>query len=298
MELPKRAILVVNTASRSGAEAFGPARDKIIASGIELTDARAVDDPQRLENEVSAAIDRAPMVIVGGGDGSLSETVDHFLGRETVFAVLPLGTANSFARALGIPLDLEGAVEVMAHGRRKRVDLGEIDGDFFVNTASIGLSPMVAETVPASLKRWLGRPGYLVWATRCAFRFRPFRLTIEEAGVRYRFWSTEMRIANGGHFGGVELVEAAELDSGEIVLAAVMGKSLARLAWSWFAAVLRLPHSKAETIELHGREFRIDTRPRLRVSIDGELSKKTPFTVRVARGAVEVAAPKQASPPG
>ena len=296
MELPKRAILVVNTASRSGAEAFDAARDKIIASGIELIDAKAVDDPQRLENEVSAAIDRAPMVIVGGGDGSLSETVDRFLGRETVLAVLPLGTANSFARALGIPLDLEGAVEVIAHGRRKRVDLGEIDGDFFVNTASIGLSPMVAETVPAELKRRLGRLGYLFWATRCAFRFQPFRLMIEEENVRYRFWSTEVRIANGGHFGGVELVETAELDSGEIVLEAVTGKGLVRLAWSWFAAVLRLPRSKAETIELQGREFRIDTRPRLRVSIDGELSKKTPITVRVARGAVEVAAPKEATP--
>jgi YegS/Rv2252/BmrU family lipid kinase len=293
VDLPRRAILIVNAASRSGADAFELARDKLIAAGVELVDARAVDDPKALDGEVGSAIERAPMVIVGGGDGTLSSTVDQFLGTGTVFAVLPLGTANSFARALGIPLELDGAVNVIASGVRKRIDLGEIDGDYFVNTASIGLSPMVAQSVPPGLKRTLGRVGYLAWAIRSAFKFRPFRLTIEEANVRYRFWATEVRIANGGHFGGVELVEAAELDSGEIVIESVTGTSVAKLAWTWIAALVRLPRNETNSLELRGREFRIDTRPRRRVSIDGELSKKTPITVRVARGAVEVAAPRE-----
>jgi YegS/Rv2252/BmrU family lipid kinase len=293
VDLPKRAILIVNAASRSGADAFEPAREKLIAAGVELVDARAVDDPKALDDEVGSAIERAPMVIVGGGDGTLSSTVDQFLGTGTVFAVLPLGTANSFARALGIPLELDGAINVIANGVRKRIDLGEVDGDYFVNTASIGLSPMVAQSVPPGLKRTLGRVGYLAWAIRSAFKFRPFRLTIEEANVRYRFWATEVRIANGGHFGGVELVETAELDSGEIVIEAVTGTSVAKLAWTWIAALTRLPRSDTNSLELRGREFRIDTRPRRRVSIDGELSKKTPITVRVARGAVEVAAPRE-----
>lgn len=294
--LPRQAILVVNAASRSGADAFEAARDKLIAAGVELLDARAVEDPQRLDDEVRSAIELAPMVVVGGGDGTLASAVDHFLGTGTVFAVLPLGTANSFARALGIPLDLDGAVGVITGGRRKRIDLGAIDGDHFVNTASIGLSPMVAQSVPPRLKRALGRLGYLAWAVRCAFKFRPFRLTIEEDDVRYRFWATEVRIANGGHFGGVELVETAELDSGEIVIEAVTGTSVAKLAWTWLAALARLPRSETNSLELRGPEFRIDTRPRRRVSIDGELSKKTPLTVRIARAAVEVAAPKDATP--
>ena len=290
--LPKQAILIVNAASRTGADSFEAARDALVAAGVELIDAKAIDNPDALEAEVVAAIERAPMVIVGGGDGTLSSAVDHFLGKATVFAILPVGTANSFARALGIPLELERAVEVIAGGMRRRIDLGEIDGDYFVNTASIGLSPMVAETVPNGLKRWLGRVGYLAWAVRCAFEFQPFRLTIGDGSREHRLWSTEVRIANGGHFGGVELVETAELDSGEIVVEAVTGRSLLRLAWSWFAAVLRLPRGKSDTREFRGREFRISTRPRLYVSIDGELSKRTPISIRVARGAVEVAAPR------
>jgi YegS/Rv2252/BmrU family lipid kinase len=290
--LPRQAILLVNAASRSGADAFKTARDKLIAAGIELIDAKAITDPDALEPETRDAVSRAPMVIVGGGDGSLSTTIDHFLGTRTVFAVLPLGTANSFARALGIPLDLDGAIKVIATGERRTIDLGEIDGDYFVNTASIGLSPMIAQTVPSGLKRRLGRIGYLAWAVRCAFEFQPFLLKVENGSTSKRLWSTEVRIANGGHFGGVELVENAALDSGDIVVEVVTGRSLLRLAWSWFAAVLRLSRRKTESEEFRGREFRLKTRPRLYVSIDGELSKRTPITARVARSAIEVAAPR------
>ena len=113
--------------------------------------------PARLKSEGSrSAVDRAPMVIVGGGDGTLSSTIDFFKARETVFALLPLGTANSFARALGIPSDLDGAVDVIAQGIPRRIDLGCIDGDYFGNAAAIGLSPLIARTVPHKLKRYLG----------------------------------------------------------------------------------------------------------------------------------------------
>ena len=151
-----------------------------------------------MEPVIKAAIAKAPMVIVGGGDGTLSSAVDHFVGTDTVFAVLPLGTANSFARTLGLPLDLDGAIEVIVRGRRKRIDLGIINGDYFANAAALGLSPMIADTVPHWLKRYFGMLGYLLWAMRVAFLFRPFRLhvTLDDGGI-VKCWATEARIANG-----------------------------------------------------------------------------------------------------
>ena len=294
--LPKRAILIVNAASRIGADNFEEARDRLVAAGIELIEAKAIKDPDTIEAEVKAAVERAPMVIIGGGDGTLSSTIDHFLGTGTVFGLLPLGTANSFARALFIPLDLDEAVRVIAEGRPKRIDLGEIDGDYFANTASIGLSPMIAESVPPRLKKALGRFAYLVWGLRCAFEFQPFRLKIHEGERTHSLWSTEVRIANGGHFGGVELVETAKLDSGEIVIEAVAGKSLLRLAWTWFTAVLRLKGGKENIAEFRGRQFRVRTWPRLWVSVDGEITRRTPVVVRIARGAIDVAAPQELQP--
>jgi YegS/Rv2252/BmrU family lipid kinase len=291
--LPDQAILVVNAQSRRGEAAFEQARAGLAAAGVELIAAYAVHDPDEMEATVKAAIPNAPMIIVGGGDGSLSSTIDHFLGTETVFAVLPLGTANSFARTLGIPLDLDGAIAVIANGEARRIDLGCIDHDYFANCAAMGLSPLIAETVPHDLKKRLGKLGYALWAARVAFRFLPFRLRIDDGRQVHKLWTTEVRIANGTHHGGIELVDSAELDSGEIVIQAVTGKSLGRLAWSWLATLLKLRAWRQTVVEFHGREFRISTRPPQRISIDGELAARTPVTASVARAAVWVAAPRE-----
>ena len=291
--LPKQAILVVNAMSRKGADVFEQVRDKLVAAGIDLIEAHAVHDPEEMDKVICAAIERAPMVIVGGGDGSLSTNVDFFMGKDTVFAILPLGTANSFAGTLCIPKDIDSAIDVIANGERKRIDLGCIDGDFFVNAAAIGLSPMIAETVPHKLKRYLGMVGYLIWALWCALRFRPFRMTVEhDDGTIDKVWATEARIANGTHHGGVELVESQTLDSGEIVIQAVTGTSVFGLAWSWFATLFKLKSRHGTTCEFRGRKLILKTRPRLKVSVDGEISAKTPVTISVARGAIEVAAPR------
>lgn len=291
--LPKQAILIVNAMSRSGADMFAEVRDKLTAAGIDLLEAHAIDNPDEMEPTVRKAVAIAPMVIIGGGDGSLSSNVDFFVGHDTVFAVIPLGTANSFAGTLGIPKDIDSAVDVIAHGKRRRIDLGRIDDDFFVNAAAIGLSPIIGQTVPHKLKRYLGVLGYLIWAFWCAFRFRPFKaIIIDEAGVKKKFWATEVRIANGSHHGGVELIESQQIDSGVIVIQAVTGKSIWGLAWSWFATIFKLRAAHGTMREFRGTRMSLDTRPRQQISIDGEVVAKTPVQVSVAGRAIEVAAPR------
>lgn len=295
--MPKQAILIVNAMSRRGADAFEEVRDKLRAAGIDLTEAHAITEPQEMDPAVKRAIKRAPMVIVGGGDGSLSSNVDHFVGTDTVFAVLPLGTANSFAKTLGIGDDLDAAIDTIANGCRRRIDLGVIDGDYFANAAALGLSPLIADTVPHNLKRYLGMVGYLLWAIRVAFKFRPFKLRVTlDDGTVVSSWATEARIANGTHHGGVELVEDQELDSGEIVIQAVTGKSLWGLAWSWFATLFKLRQRKQTVTEWWGQKLYLEARPAQKISIDGEIAAKTPVTVEVADACIDVAAPL--SPPG
>jgi YegS/Rv2252/BmrU family lipid kinase len=291
--LPRQAILIVNAMSRSGAAAFEEARDKLMAAGIELIEAHAVERPQEMGSRVKDAVARAPMVIIGGGDGSLSTNAGAFVGTDTVFAILPLGTANSFAGTLGISKDLDEAIAVIVDGERRRIDLGRINGDYFLNTAAIGLSPMIAQTVPHKLKRYLGVLGYFGWALWQATQFRPFRTYITHSnGEQYRLWTTEVRIANGTHHGGVELVESQSLDSGEIVIQVVTGKSLPGLGWSWFATLFKLRSRHGNTREFRDTEMRLETRPKHRISVDGEVSARTPVEVSIARQAIEIAAPR------
>lgn len=293
--VPRQAVLVVNANSRRGRALFREAKDKLEEAGIELIQTYPVKNPRDLIPTMRKAVaSGAPMVIVGGGDGSLSCTVDDVVDRDVVFALLPLGTANSFARTLGIPLDLDGAIQTIATGTRRRIDLGMIDGDYFANAAAMGLSPMIGETVPHKLKRYLGVFGYLLWALWCLIYFRPFRLTVDDGQEKRTIWATEVRVFNGGYHGGVELAEHAEVDSGEIIIQAVTGRSKARLIWDWFAKYWKLPARDAVVEEFHGERLSIDTRPQQKISIDGEVLAKTPAIVAVAHKAIEVVVPADA----
>ena len=290
--LPKQAILVVNAGSRKGADLFNQARDKLKAAGVELLDAKKCKSAKTMETAVKSALKKAPMVIVGGGDGSLSSFVDFFIGTKVVFAFLPLGTANSFARTVGVPLDLDGAIDVIANGVARKIDVGCINGDYFLNAAAMGIAPKVAETVPHGLKRKLGRLGYLIWASWSAANFRAFRVKLEDGKRTVRMWATEVRIANGRYHGGIELIENADVKSGEIVIQVVTGRSVVKLGWSYFASATKLKARRQTVLEFVGQKFTLSTKPRMRVSIDGEVARETPLEISAVPDAVTIAVPR------
>ena len=233
------------------------------------------------------------MIIVGGGDGSISSIVDDLVGRDCVLAILPLGTANSFARSLSVPLDLDGAIRTIATGKRRRLDLGVINGDYFANAAAIGFSPLISRTIPHKIKRIFGRFGYLLWALWCLIQFRPFKIHVDDGHQRYSMWASEVRIFNGRFHGGVELLENEELDDGEIVVQVVSGKTVFSLVWDWGARFLKLPGRTAMTKEFRGSRLVVETEPPLNVSIDGEIVLPTPALIESAHRAVEVVVPAE-----
>jgi diacylglycerol kinase family enzyme len=102
----------------------------------------------------------------------------------------------------------------------------------------------------------------------------------------------EVRISNGPFHGGTELVDSASVDSGEIVVQAVMGKMKRRLIKNWVASVLRHDSRHEEVRDFRGKSIRVDTIPRLPISIDGEVLAKTPVTAKIAAGIIRVMAPQ------
>lgn len=287
----KSAALVVNAKSRKGQRLF----EQACAAMQDLpfpVDAHAVEEPDDLEATVRKALAKKPdLLILGGGDGTISGLVDLMVGHDVILGVLPLGTANSFARTLGIPVDVAGAVEVLKTGKPRRIDLGMIDRDYFANCAAMGMSPKIAESVPHNLKKVLGRAGYLGWAAYQFLRFRPFTLIVGEGDTRERMRVVEVRISNGPYHGGVELIESAEVDSGEIVVQAVLGHVKRRLVKNWVASTFKLPARHEEVREFRGKALRVDTIPRLPISIDGEVLAHTPVTAKIAAGVIRVMAP-------
>lgn len=288
----KSAALIVNAQSRKGRQMFEQACAAL--EGMPFTvDAHAVEKPDRLEATLKKVLAKKPeLVILGGGDGTISGLVDLLVGKDVVLGVLPLGTANSFCRTLGIPLDLPGAVEVLRNGRPRQIDLGMIDKDYFANAATLGIAPKIAETVPHTLKKVLGRAGYLAWAAYQYAKFRPFRITIDDGqNPPQTIKCVEVRIANGRFHGGQELMETAEIDSGEIVVECIRGHFRRRLLVNWSANLLRLPQRRDDVVEFHGKSIRVESKKPLPVSIDGEVLAHTPITVRIAEDAIRVMAP-------
>src|SRR6185437_11967871 len=82
-----------------------------------------------------------PLLIVGGGDGTIGAAASALAGTETTLGILPLGTLNHFARDLGIPSDLQEAAELIARKTDRRVDVGEMNDRIFINNSAIGLYP-------------------------------------------------------------------------------------------------------------------------------------------------------------
>jgi YegS/Rv2252/BmrU family lipid kinase len=289
----RRAVLVVNTLSRHGARCYSQAKRQLIEAGWTLDGAYPVRHPERLQDIVREALGQGhKFVIVGGGDGTISSVVDHFAYTDVVFGVLPLGTANSFARTLGIPLDIPGAVDVLLNGKVADVDLGQINGDYFANGSSIGLPAAVGRATPHSLKRWLGRLAYVLVAVNKFMRHGPFRCTVTIAGRELSFEALEVRIASGGYQGGVMVAQEANPDNGVIVLHVLKGTSKWTLAREWARVALGLPFRPADIEVLQSAEFGIDTNPKQHVAIDGEVITQTPIRVTVGRNALLIMAPQ------
>lgn len=122
-----------------------------------------------------AAKSGADIVVAGGGDGTISSVASALAGTGKTLGVLPLGTLNNFSKDIGIPQEIDRAVQVVANGTTAIVDLAELNGRIFINNSSIGLYPRIVKNrVQQQQKLGYGKWRAAFWATLKMFRFSPF----------------------------------------------------------------------------------------------------------------------------
>ena len=132
---PMRVMAIVNSGAGSGSAGEIDAeklRKLFLDAGIEA-DVRIVPGDQVGEAAEEAVRSGVDAVVAGGGDGTIRAVAAHLAGGPIPLGVLPVGTLNHFARDLGIPLDLPEAVGVIAQGAIHDLDVGEVNGEVFVN---------------------------------------------------------------------------------------------------------------------------------------------------------------------
>ncbi|MEW6637992.1 MAG: lipid kinase [Actinomycetota bacterium] len=295
----RRAALVVNTRSRSGEEAFLRALDRLHDLGVPLGATYPVRDPVRLPETVREVLEDpgCDLLILGGGDGSVSSVVDYLAHRDVVLGLIPLGTANDFARTLQIPFDVEGACEAIANGKVVDVDLGLVGDNYYVNVASVGLSVGVTRALTPRMKRRIGALAYPVAAIRAFFGHEPFsaRLTFPDGDYEPVEFERLLQVAvgNGRFYGGGMIVapESGIDDKTLDVYAIEMGRhrdlfGVARYLKSGdFIRLEGVHHYQTESVLL-------ETEPQLQINVDGEIVAETPRLFTIAHDALKVVVPQ------
>jgi len=127
-------------------------------------------------------------LFVAGGDGTLNEVINGVARIEgaferITFGLVPLGTGNDFANALGLPEDIEAAIEILVRGRTVLCDVGDLDGRRFINVSAGGFIAEVSDAVNPQLKTVAGKLAYLVGGAQVLFDYEPVRTSISLTGA-------------------------------------------------------------------------------------------------------------------
>ena len=295
------AAVLVNGRSRRGAAGYERVQRAMERSGVRVAFYALVHDQDSIAAAVTDAIARGcTLVVVGGGDGTVG-TVAGLLAdlptdRRPVLGVLPLGTANDFARTLDLPVDLAGAVAVIADGKVVDIDLGRANGLPFLNVASLGLSVEATMALRPDLKRRLGSLAYPI-ATMVAYRrHRPFRARLEFPDEEHSPLELgdllQVAVGNGRHYGGGNTVapDAGIDDSTLDVYAIQAGRLRDHLS---VARLLRdgslIQHDHVQ--HLITRSLILHTDEPQPVNLDGEIATNSPVRFSVQRNGLNVAVP-------
>jgi diacylglycerol kinase (ATP) len=288
------AALIVNTRSRTGERAFFQALDHLQEMHVPIGVTYPIRDPARLPEAVQEVLgDGYEFLILGGGDGTVSSVVDFLADRGTLLGLLPLGTANDFARTLDIPEDIEEACKLIANGKVVDIDLGLAGDNFYVNVASVGLSVEATRALSPWLKKSTGPLAYPVAAIRAFLKHEPFsaRLTFPEGDHEPVEYDRLLQVAVGnGRFYGGGMIVAAEsgIDDKTLDIYAI---DLGRRR-DLIGAVRYLKSGDfIKTDGVHNfrtPRVRLETDPDLPVNIDGEVVTRTPQDFSVAQNALNV----------
>ncbi len=298
-----RAALIVNTRSRSGERAFFGAIDRLGELHVPLGVTYAIRDPARLREKVREILEEGSgygSLILGGGDGSVSSVADLLCGRDTVLGLLPLGTANDFARTLGIPQDIEGACQTIAHGKVVDVDLGLAGDKHYLNVASVGLGVEATRALSPWLKKSTGPLAYPVAAIRAFIRHEPFsaRLTFPEGDHEPVEYGRLLQVAVGnGRFYGGGMVVAPEAGIDDRTLDVYVIELSRQRDLIGVARYLKSGDFIRMDCVNHFRtsRVRLETDPELPINIDGEVVAKTPQNFSVVHNALNVLVPQESA---
>lgn len=299
-----RATVIVNAASGVREREIAEERGRIVAGleslGVEAT-VLQVPGPRLTEAAGEAAAGGAEAVVMAGGDGTMSAGAAALAGGDCPMGILPMGTLNHFARDLGIPGDLEGALKVVGSRFVKRVDVGEANGRVFLNNASIGLYPHAV----AAREKQQDEKGTGKWLAMCRAaiqtlrRFPVVRVTLRLPTGAARLTTPLVFIGNNKYeMSLLSLGKRDVLDGGDLWVYVASNRGRVGFVSLALRAVAGRLDQARDFLGTAVAEVTIEDRRRLiRVAFDGEVCQvDSPLRCRSRPGALPVILPAPEEP--
>ena len=235
------------------------------------------------------------IIVAAGGDGTVSTVASFVHGSKAKLGIIPSGTLNHFAKDAGIPLGIEEAVKLVAHGSAKKVDAAMVNKKIFVNNASIGLYPLSLRTraqYDGQIGKW---PAALVGAIKVLAHPRRYHVELAIDGKKIVRRTPFVFIGNNSyHFNQPPFLRRPKLDTGLLSVTVVKAHSPLAVIHLFIKTLFTKKRRTAEFETYNVASFRLYTRHHrsLHVAYDGEVTTlKTPLVYTSLPGALRVIMP-------
>jgi YegS/Rv2252/BmrU family lipid kinase len=273
---------------------------------IELTPTEYVGHATELARCAAAAGD--PLVFGAGGDGTLNEIANGLVGSDTILAPLPVGTANSFAKELGLPRPnvlypdyLLEVSQALARGRVQTIDVGQVinpdgtPGRYWLLWASTGIDGFVVQQIEPRPRwfKYLGPAGYVARALTFLPQFQGVHGTVTVDGETVEDEFLMINVSNCRMWlgGELRLNRRAVLDDGVYEIWLFRGRHWPK-ALTYGLEITREEHiTNPEVTVMIGTEVSISTTPSMHYHLDGEPTSSTPLTTVLRPAALRMLAP-------
>jgi diacylglycerol kinase (ATP) len=226
-------------------------------------------------------------VAVAGGDGTVATAIQLSARSNTALGIVPQGTANNFASALRLPLDLPSALRVLVEGEVRSVDLGRVCGRYFAESAGVGLFASALGIYGSRTNKNILKGFYTIFRLICGLHSHRLRLTIDgdklEQPAVFCAAANTFRMAQG-----LAIAPGAKLTDG-LLDVVVLGDLTRRELLPYYRAMRAQMHMTLPKVQIRqARELRIESYRRLSVHCDDKVPCTTPVTITAEPAALKV----------
>ncbi|HZK57737.1 MAG TPA: diacylglycerol kinase family protein [Clostridia bacterium] len=229
------------------------------------------------------------VIVSVGGDGTLHEIVNGMAGGAQKLGIVPAGTGNDFARSIDMPFNTEDAIENLIWGKATSIDLGRLNGEYFINFCSVGLDALIAEEANRIKKYFSSTYSYIIGVVKALGKFKSIKAELVIDNKKYDEEIMLVAVCNGAYYGGgMNIAPQAKVFDGQFDICVVRKMSKLKLLFL-FPTIFKGEHIKYDEVKIYrGKNVQVFSREDMHVNADGDIVYSRPVSFEILHNEIEV----------